>query len=438
MNNFFIFCIAAVMIVGCSSTRNIGRAAGKNLLNSGELKTAHVGISIFEPATGKWWFNHQAEKYFIPASNVKIVTCFEAMKHLGDSLKGIIYSEQENNTAIIEATGDPTLLHPAFPNQPVLEFLRTKQHILINTQNWADDALGAGWSWDDYNESYMTERSPMPMYGNTVRFSKAQQKIADEKLPLISYPRFFEDSLRLSEDISQLADKFAITRDRASNKFLILPSADSFATIQIPFSTNNFELTRKLLRDTLKAGVRTSYYTLPSSSILYSQPTDSVLKLMMYNSDNFLAEQLLLSISNELLPKMNAGKLIVKLLNTDLNNLPQKPRWVDGSGLSRYNLFTPKSMVTVLNQMRDFGMERIKNVFPSGGEGTLSGYYSMQAGSIYAKTGSMSGVVCLSGYLYTSREKELIFSVMVNNHQSTATEVRGAIERFLQQLSSKY
>ncbi len=70
---------------------------------------------------------------------------------------------------------------------------------------------------------------------------------------------------------------------------------------------------------------------------------------------------------------MNDEKIIDTLLKTDLKDLPQKPRWVDGSGLSRYNLFTPKDFVFILNKMKnEFGIERIKIIFPTGGRGTLS------------------------------------------------------------------
>ena len=124
-------------------------------------------------------------------------------------------------------------------------------------------------------------------------------------------------------------------------------------------------------------------------------------------------------VSNERLGVMNDAKIIDTLLKTDFKDLPQKPRWVDGSGLSRYNLFTPQDFVAILNKMKnEFGMERIKVIFPTGGEGTISSYYKADSGYIYAKTGTLSGVVAFSGFLYTKKEKLLIFSILVNNHQA--------------------
>ena len=135
---------------------------------------------------------------------------------------------------------------------------------------------------------------------------------------------------------------------------------------------------------------------------------------------------------------MNDSKIIDTILKTDFKDLPQKPRWADGSGLSRYNLFTPQDMVHILDKMRaEFGMERIREIFPSGDEGTLSGYYKTAQGFLFAKTGTLSGVVALSGFLYTKKNKLLIFSILVNNHQGSASAIRRAIEKFVLDLRER-
>ena len=65
--------------------------AAKFLLEALELKGAHIGISIYDPAEKKYLFNYEGDKYFTPASNTKLITCYAAMKYLGDSLVGMRY-----------------------------------------------------------------------------------------------------------------------------------------------------------------------------------------------------------------------------------------------------------------------------------------------------------------------------------------------------------
>ena len=195
-----------------------------------------------------------------------------------------------------------------------------------------------------------------------------------------------------------------------------------------------------LLQDTLNEQLATiDNYNGEINEIVHSQPTDSLLKPMMHRSDNFFAEQSLLMVSQRLLGVMNDRKIIDTLLKTDYLMMPQKPSWVDGSGLSRYDLFSPKDLVFILNKMKnDFGMYRIKNILPTGGTGTISNYYLQDSGYIFVKTGTLNGVVALSGFLYTKKNKLLIFSVLVNNHRSSATDIRKGIEKFIQNIRDKY
>jgi D-alanyl-D-alanine carboxypeptidase/D-alanyl-D-alanine-endopeptidase (penicillin-binding protein 4) len=168
---------------------------------------------------------------------------------------------------------------------------------------------------------------------------------------------------------------------------------------------------------------------------IYSQPTDSMLTPMMHRSDNFFAEQTLLMASNEYLGYMSERAMIDTMLKTSLAGLPDKPVWADGSGLSRYNLFSPADYVWLLRKMKtEFPWQRITTILPTGNEGTLAGLYKGLEGKIFAKTGTLQGVVALSGYLQAKSGRQLIFSVLVNNHNASATAVRKAIERYLVQV----
>ena len=144
--------------------------------------------------------------------------------------------------------------------------------------------------------------------------------------------------------------------------------------------------------------------------------------------------------SSQLLNKIDEAAMMEVVLKNDLNFLPQKTAWADGSGLSRYNLNTPENFVALLQKMEaEFGLDRIKNIFAKGGEGTLGAYYKNIPGVLYAKTGTLGNQVALSGIIVTDKGTELIFSVMVANHINTSsTLVRKAVEEYLTKLMRQY
>lgn len=452
-----------IIFSSCSIEKQISQSAKADVLDAKVLQTAHVGITIFDPATNKYLYNYQGDKYFVPASNIKIPTCYAAMKYLGDSLVGLKYRLKDDSSIVILSTGDPTFLYSEYKNQPVLRFLKNeKRKLFIDIENWNDKEYGSGWSWNDYNESYMVERNPFPAFGNFVNFSLIGKPVTG-KYGIKFEPAYFENqnenfAIQLINTPSRqiiwtdsLPAKFNLRRQKSANQFFLEESNGIFSDQRIPFIVDTVSTTLKILKEDYGLRINTFKKIIQTDTTKYSQrnnifnhkinsqPTDSLLKPMMHRSDNFYAEQSLLMVSNEMLGYMNDAKIIDTILKTDFKDLPQKPRWVDGSGLSRYNLFTPQDFVAILNKMKnEFGMERIKVILPTGGEGTISSYYKTDSGYIYGKTGTLSGVVAFSGFLYTKKGKLLIFSTLVNNHQASATEVRKAMEKFLQGVRLRY
>ncbi len=414
------------LLSSCSLQQQLHRSAKKDLLAISPIQAAHIGISLYEPATGKYWYNHNGGNYFVPASNTKIPTAYAAMKYLGDSLIGLHYQVIDSHTIVIAGTGDPSFLHPDFKRHPVLELLKKYKTVYYRGGIY-DDFLGSGWSWGDYKAYYMAQRSDWPIYGNTVRFAQKGKEIE-------VYPSFFRQQ---TEIIGDLATGFQVDKPWDSNSFLL--TNGNMRAAEVPFNPI-IGAVAALVSDTIKATVTVEPLEhLKDYSVIYSQPTDSVLRPLLHRSDNFFAEQTLLMVSQAVLGEMNDAKIIDTLLKTDFKDLPQAPRWVDGSGLSRYNLFTPQDFIFILDKMKnEFGKERIKVVFPTGGTGTLGNLYIEEKGFIYAKTGTLSGVLALSGFLTTKKNKELVFSILVNNHNGSAADIRRAMESFLKKVRNSH
>jgi D-alanyl-D-alanine carboxypeptidase/D-alanyl-D-alanine-endopeptidase (penicillin-binding protein 4) len=433
----FLFLISVLFLFSCSTQQRLT----KQLLAEQAFNNSHTGISIFNATNNKRVLQYNSNKYFVPASNIKIPTLYTGLKYLGSQLPGIWVDETADTLLIIPA-GDPTFLHIDYKNHPVFDYLKnSNKPLAITNSNWKTDELGSGWTWNDYLGYYSVERSALPVYGNYIKWTQERSientnGFKDTSLiiytePEINWPVKFEP---------QEGRRFDVYRPRTENIYTITNSKGEARTeLEIPFVTNGITTSIELLKDTLQKEIAITTTTPKGKlKIIYSQPADSLFKPLMYRSDNFFAEQTLLMVSQHLLGFMNEQRLIDSIIKSDFKNMPQPPRWVDGSGLSRYNLFTPDDFVWLLLKMKDeFGMDRLKTLFATGNTGTLRNYYKEESGFIYAKTGTLSGVVALSGYLYTKKNNLLVFSFLVNNHNTSSIAVRRAVEKFIKELREK-
>ena len=417
--------VATIMILSACSVRQ----AQKTLLNSEGVKGAHVGIAIYNDSKEQWLSKYQSDHYFTPASNVKILATYLGLQFLGDSLPGWKMAENAD-TLFLMPLGDPSFMHPEFKYQPVVDIIKNtnKQVVIVGNNQDQFEIFGSGWSWADYAEDYQPERSRMPIYGNVVHFYQS-----NKKLEAIKPFYFFKDIV----DLGKVEEK-NWSRSRTGNRFFTTNENNKSKYFQVPFSQEDMPMAKalELLNDTL--GKKISFQkqsTLPATSykIIKTVATDSLLKIMMLRSDNFYADQIVLMASEQLFGKMDDAALLDSTKKLFFADLPQKMRWADGSGLSRYNLNTPENYIAILQQMQaKFGEVRVKNIFEKGGEGTISAYYKNFPGTMYAKTGTLGGQVALSGFIYTPKQQKLYFSVLVANHMSpSSTQVRRAVETYL-------
>jgi D-alanyl-D-alanine carboxypeptidase/D-alanyl-D-alanine-endopeptidase (penicillin-binding protein 4) len=291
----------------------------------------------------------------------------------------------------------------------------------------------------------MTERSAFPVYGNQIHWYQEKSKKENPSYPGDTVDVFIYSNPEVDWSVnfsSTKKNRFEVKRDQYQNEFTLFEGSQSSASTSIPYITKGIETGISLLKDSLGKTITLAdesivkKFSSLKSDTVFSQPTDSLLKIMMHRSDNFYADQCLEMVSQLRFQKMDETALINNLLSTDLSGFPQKPRWVDGSGLSRYNLFSPDDMVYILNKIKsEQPWERIKTIFPTVGTGTLTRFESKNGKFIYAKTGSMGGVMNLSGYIYTVKKKWLIFSIMINNTQTPFSIIRKQMNGFLERVA---
>ena len=409
-----------------------------HLDQSAIFNKSFTGFAIYDPQQLSMLYEYNSDKYFTPASNTKILTFFTSLNLLGDSIPGLQY-KKEGDLLVFWGTGDPSFLNPHLePNTRVYDFLKNRpEALLFCPANFKDSRYGAGWMWSDYPYSYQPEKSPFPVYGNVAHFIQN-----DTTMGLAVSPSFLKDYL--FHDPSLDKDDY-IGRAEFDNQF----SFNNYAAggghfdWQAPFRVTPDFLV-KILADTLHRPVHVlneKMLPVADANILYSIKSDSLYRLMMQESDNFIAEQLLLLCSEWKFGNMNTKQTINFVLENLLADLPDEPKWVDGSGLSRYNLITPRSLVGILDKIQQkIPRQRLLEIFPAGGvSGTIeNNYKNGNQPYVFAKTGTLRNNHCLSGYLLTKSGKLLVFSFMHNNFTISTNAIKREMERVLRQIYIEY
>ncbi len=446
MNNPFLAILLAVLLLPTSafSQKNKKKKAEKEIaetkvkdygIEDSELfNRAFTGFALYDPAEGKMLYQRNADKYYTPASNTKILTLYASLRTLGDSIPALQYSRQ-GSFLVFWGTGDPSFLNPHLTqNTQVYDFLKnSREQLLFCPTNYKDKRYGSGWMWDDNFYDYQAEKSPLPVYSNVAHFSQE-----DLTSGITVQPAFL--GKYLEHDSTLHADDY-VGRDEFGNRFSFNNVAKAGKKFEwhVPFKATPHFVT-ELLADTLKRHVSLLEANMPppaDAKTLYSIKADTLYTRMMQESDNFIAEQLLMLCAWQRTGAMNTEKAIEFAEKNHLNGLPDDPKWVDGSGLSRYNLVTPRTLVEVLNRIQQtVPRQRLFGIFPAGGvNGTIKdNYKNGDSPYVFAKTGTLRHNHSLSGYLITKKGKMLIFSFMHNNYTGSMSALRKEMNKVLREV----
>jgi len=383
---------------------------------------------LFDEEKEKIIYEENSTKYFLPASNTKLLTLYTALTMLGDSIPAFRYVEQ-GDSLILWGTGDPTFLHKEFNSDHVVKFLKDHPKRIYLAIEGDGTSLMEPSNW-------RADVNTFPIAGNVANVKASR----DGKLE--SYPKLIAKNIK--QDTTDLSDRFNIRRAKVGAELLY-----PFMPIPSDFSSNviypvEAGLTVDLLQDTLKREIVHINRTMPHhAKTFYSVRTDSLMKKMMLPSDNFLAEQILILCASTLDSTLSIKAAIDYSLANILNDLPQEPKWADGSGLSRYNLFTPSTMITVLGMLKEkLGNEDLlKDLLPVGGvSGTLKAAYKLDHRDpfVWAKTGTLTFAHLQSGLITTKGGKKLKYSFMNNNYVRPTAEVRDEMVRIITQIHDRF
>jgi serine-type D-Ala-D-Ala carboxypeptidase/endopeptidase (penicillin-binding protein 4) len=387
----------------------------------------HTGFVLFDLDNSVVLFEKNSHLNFIPASTTKLLTFYASLVTLKDSTRTLKYLPMGKDV-VVWGTGDPSWKYGNLPQPAIEKLLQKYEKIHFSASNWKDSSFGYGWQWDDYYYSYSAERSAFPIYGNLAIFQNRN------KAP-IAFPSMFSKNLTLTK-----RNLKGIERDFHNNTFYYNPTSYSDVENRIPFITSP-ELFAQLAQIVLQKPVTVVDRKLPDNHLLFKGGSIVPLwKDMLQESDNFLAEQILMMVSDHLFDEIEVSRAIDYIKKKHFTDFPDSPQWVDGSGLSRHNLVTPRSMITLLQKiLQTMDREQFMEILAQGGvSGTLKNTYKSITPYIFAKTGTVSNNHSLVGLIKTKNDKVYAFAFMNNNYLGKASEVRREMEKVLLFIRDNY
>jgi serine-type D-Ala-D-Ala carboxypeptidase/endopeptidase (penicillin-binding protein 4) len=475
MKNYLILFLLTLTLCYFSNSEDIDEILALSndirvILNSDELEETHIGIEVWSLDNKKILFTQNSNLNFVPASLVKLFTSYGGLALIGADysyetnlyMNGIVQKSGEiDGDLIVWSNGNPT--HSG-------KFGKSADEIFLS---WTSslDSLGVssvngsiigdmtyfdsnkwplGWSWDDLQYDFGAEVQALNFNDNMARivvsggetpglragvkiipdnsFIKIINNVVTAENKYISEVDFYRE---FGSNVVELSGEIGFNRKKTIRKILNIGIENSGKYFLYNFRDylleNNF-----IIRGGDIVVDRGSGLDLSTLTLINSQKSDSlghIIKVMNTQSINLYAELLLKTIGKE---KTGIGSFQkgLKQLNkfTKKIGIESGLELFDGSGLSRMNLMSPNAMIKLL--VHAYESENrgvfVASLARPGRSGTLERRMKRRDAKnrIWAKTGSMTHVSNLCGYVKTESGEMLAFVMFFNNFTISSRKIR--------------
>ena len=409
------------------------------------LAPCFIGIEIVRTDDGGLVYERFGDKLFHPASNMKLLTSATALHVLHRDFRFMTAAEADAapvkgtlpGNLYVKGSGDPLVTTEDIDSMAARirgSGIETIEGDLVGDVGLFDDVEKApGWMWDDEPYSYAAPISALVVDGNSVKVLLKPGPREGDSVAVTTEPRtgFVKIINAAVTSRDTLIPPVTVERHPGTNDISVRGRVPPGSDLQ-PFLSsiaNPGLYFLQILKERLLAhGVKvtgdivtdTSRGTLHIADI--SHPLDSVLYLVNKQTNNLAAENLLKTLAAEETESAGttaAGLAIVRDYLSSIGVDTTKVILADGSGLSFYNAVSPDAVVRLLlAAFRDTSIFRrfYESLPVAGVDGTLKNRMrgTIAAGNVHAKTGTLSGVSSLSGYVTTADRKVLAFSILGN------------------------
>jgi serine-type D-Ala-D-Ala carboxypeptidase/endopeptidase (penicillin-binding protein 4) len=471
-----------------------------SILATPPFHRTHWGIVLHDAATGRAVYALNAERNFVPASNMKLVTGAVALAELGEGYRyatalevvGLAPGDTVARALVVRGSGDPTLsarfhdtrfaaVDSLADSVAVRGIRRLTGGLVVDATRFTDAPVHFAWFLGNL---------PSRAAAGTAAFGIEEGELLavlhpgaaegePARLELLPYPGVAEVVVRLltgpSDGRRQVATERRLPGDTllvagtvplgAAPDTLVLAAPDpalvAARSLAWALSARGIQLDGpvRVVRDTsdLEAALRDPAAPVrdpaaPPPGVAgggvplvtwVSPPMAEIVPAFMLPSQNWISEQLVKTVGAE---REDAGswagglavhgRYLVERVGLDSTAFFLR----DGSGLSNQSLITPAGIIALLEHARTqpwFGTYRASLPRPGQPGGTLSGRLAGLEDRVAAKTGTITHVNGLSGYLVGASGRELSFSILTNATGVSAVPVREAMDRIVRAMAEQ-
>ena len=481
-----LFLTAGCASLGISGT-GVDRGAVQGVLDAPPFDQMHVGVLAVDAESGRTLMSHNARRKFIPASNQKVLVTATALSLLGPDYRfstdvfavGARNGTELDGDLVVVASGDPSISPRYWTSaedalRTMADGIRTggvervTGSLVVDVSAWDSTSVGPTWEVEDLRYRYGST-------GGAFAINEGEIQIVLRAGPVVGSPATMEwrpvgtDDFVRSHVRTVAADSSTRVRPDylPESRQLVLEGRVPLGTVDtLTFAMRDpvRQATAALARALSEAGVsveggwevrwtrdepeghRCRHRSAPCSrsaplTTFTSPPLSELIAGILEPSQNWMTEQLVRTLGarfgSEGSWEEGLGVMTAYLVNeVGVDPSDVAPR--DGSGLSFYNLITPRALVRVLSEMQvgpHAEAYRRAMAEPGEEESTLERRLPELQGRVFAKTGTISNVNSLSGYLVRENGQEVVFSILTNGSGLPASEVRAAVDEIVRILA---
>ncbi|MDR6224727.1 D-alanyl-D-alanine carboxypeptidase/D-alanyl-D-alanine endopeptidase [Desmospora profundinema] len=414
------------------------------------------GVMVRSLDRGEVMYQRNAQSLLTPASNTKLFTSAAALAALGEDyrfrtdlyLDGKVRRGVLKGDLVLRGGGDPTLATEGnlkVQEGPTLDEVvadlkragirRVDGDIRVDDSFFSGPEYGSGWTWDNESAYYQSQIASLAINRGTVRFDYLPgERVGDPiRLEMTPATAYVDVEAEVVTGEAGYPNTLRIERERGTNRIRLSGSLPADFTgdytrvpVEDPSLYTGTVLKEMMEREGIsfqrRSGVKKGQAPAGVPDFTYHSPVlAEVVTYLNKVSDNFYAEMILQTLGRKNGGDGSASAGVEEVEKWAKEWGIQTPfRLRDGSGLTRYNLLTPEQLVTLLEaQAEEAYFEAFVESIPLAGvDGTLRTRMrgTPAEGNLRGKTGSLTHVSSLSGYVETRDGERLVYAIMMNGY----------------------